>query len=70
MIFTQLNPPIPITSPKGSCLAIAVIDYGPEWDILWVCAQDDTGECWTWSNREIRFQKNVTLGRSEISEIE
>ena len=63
MIVQQLNPPLPLTTPKGSALAHLVIDYGPEHDLIWVCFQDDTGECWSWANPEIRAQKNVTMGR-------
>ena len=63
-MITQLNPPIPLTTPKGTAWAHLVIDYGQEHDLLWVCFQDDTGECWTWNNREVRIQKNITIGRS------
>ena len=64
MTVTQLNPPLPLNTPKGSALAHLVIDYGPEADLIWVCFQDDTGECWSWANPEIRAQKNVTMGRT------
>jgi hypothetical protein len=60
----QLNPPIPVSTPKGSALAHLVIDYGIEHNLMWVCFQDDTGECWTWENRDIRAQKNLTIGRT------
>lgn len=60
----QLNPPIPVTTPKGNALAHIIIDYGPEHDLLWVCFQDETRECWTYSNKEVRAQKNVTVGRN------
>lgn len=63
MSVTQLNPPIPLMTPKGSALAHMVIDYGAEHDLLWVCFQDDSGECWSWANPEIRAQKNITMGR-------
>lgn len=63
MSVTQLNPPIPLMTPKGSALAHLVIDYGAEHDLIWVCFQDATGECWSWANPEIRAQKNVTMGR-------
>ena len=63
MTVTQLNPPLPLTTPKGSALAHFLIDYGPEADLIWVCFQDDSGECWSWANPEIRAQKNVTMGR-------
>lgn len=64
MIVQQLNPPLPLTTPKGSALAHLVIDYGPEHDLMWVCFQDDTGECWSWANPEIRAQKNISMGRT------
>lgn len=66
-MILQLNPPLPMISPKGKCLCVALIDYGIEYNIHWVCIQDDTGECWTWSNPEIRGQKNTTYGRENIS---
>ena len=69
MAVTQLNPPIPMSTPKGDALAHVMIDYGPEYHILWVCFQDDTGECWTWQNPQIRGPKNVTMGRTSITPI-
>lgn len=66
-MIKQLNPPIPVVTPKGKAIAHFLIDYGIENDLYWVCAQDNTGECWTWSNRDIRFQKNITQGRDYIS---
>jgi hypothetical protein len=63
MILTQLNPPLPLLTPKGKAWAHLVIDYGPEADLFWVCFQDQDGACWTWSNRDVRIQPNATLGR-------
>ena len=68
-MITRLNPPIPIMTPKGRALAHFLLDYGPENDLMWVCFQDDTGECWTWENADIRARVNKTLGRTNISEI-
>jgi len=62
-MISQLNPPLPVTTPKGSGLAHLVIDYGPEHNLFWVVFIDATGECWTYPNPEIRAQKNITLGR-------
>jgi hypothetical protein len=36
---------------------------GPENNIQWVCFQDDTGECWTWQNSDVRATRNVTMHR-------
>jgi len=63
----QLNPPIPVITPKGPALAHVLLDYGPEYDLIWVTFQDDSGECWAWNNKEIRAQKNITLGRTTVS---
>lgn len=62
-MIIQLNPTIPLETPKGKAMAHFLIDYGEEHHLMWVCFQDDTGECWTWSNKDIRVQNNPTLGR-------
>jgi hypothetical protein len=67
MAVLQLDPPVPLTTPKGEALAHLVIDYGAEFDLLWVCFQTETGECWTWSNRDIRGPKNITMRRKNIA---
>lgn len=64
MSVTQLDPPLPVDTPKGKGLAHLVIDYGPEYNIMWTVFIDETGECWTFGNPEIRAQKNITLGRT------
>jgi hypothetical protein len=48
-------------SMKG--YAFLVIDYSQEHDILYSCVMDN-GEIWTLSNREIRAQENISLGRT------
>lgn len=30
---------------------------------MWVCFLDDSGECWTFENPQVRIQWNITLGR-------
>jgi len=64
-MLTQLNPPLPLITPKGKAWAHIVIDYGQEHDLLWVCFQDETGECWTWGNRDVHIQENITMGRTK-----
>lgn len=63
-MILQLNPPLPLITPKGKALAHIIIDYGIEHDLLWVCFQEDSSECWTWSNKDIKIQKNITIGRN------
>lgn len=70
MPLLQLDPPLPVITPKGPGLAHVLIDYGPEHDLLWVVFQDQTGESWTVPNPLIRAQKNITMGRTAITPIE
>jgi hypothetical protein len=51
-------------------MAHFIIDYGMENDLMWVCFQDDTGECWTWENAYIRARTNQTIGRRKMSPID
>ena len=60
----QLNPPIPVNTPYGKGWAHVLIDYSQEHDLLWVVFLDETGECWTLPNRDVRIQKNLSLGRN------
>jgi hypothetical protein len=66
-MITRIEPAIPVTTPKGKAMAIAWLDYGMENDLMWVCFQDDTGECWTWENADIRARVNLTIGRKNIT---
>lgn len=63
MTVTQLNPPIPLHTPKGEGLAWFLIDHGVEFNLLWVVCQNDTGEIWTWDNPKVRGDKNITMDR-------
>lgn len=63
----QLNPPIPMNTPKGEGFAHILIDYGPESDLYWTVLITATGEIWTYANRLVRASKNITLGRTDPS---
>lgn len=63
MTVLQLNPALPLETPKGKAIAHFLIDYGQESDLVWVCFQQDGGEIWCWNNRDVRADKNITLGR-------
>ncbi len=65
-MLTQLQTPIPLKTPKGKAWAVAIIDYGPQWDLQWVTFIHATGECWTWPKPQIRARKNITLGRRTL----
>lgn len=62
-MILQLDPPIPVLCPRGKGLAHLVIDLGLEHNLQWVVFLDANGECWTWQNRDIRAQENITMGR-------
>lgn len=57
----QLNPPIPLDTPKGRGYAYLLIDRSQDHHLEWVVFIDATGECWTFQNPEIRLQPNVTM---------
>lgn len=63
-MLTQLDPPIPLhVLGRGDGYALAVIDYGPEHNLLWVTAIDATGEIWCAPNPQVRMQANWSMGR-------
>jgi hypothetical protein len=62
-MIIQLNPPIPLQTPKGNGLAWLVLDYGAEHHLLWTVAIDATGEIWTFKNPDVLALKNITMGR-------
>jgi hypothetical protein len=66
MSMLRLDPPIPVITPKGKAWAHVLIDYSQEHHLVWVCFQDDTGECWSWENKAVRMQPNPTLGRDKL----
>jgi len=62
-MIMQLNPALPVVTPKGSGLAHIVLDYGVEHNLIWTVFLDSNGECWSFDNKDIRAAKNITMGR-------
>ena len=60
-MITQLNPTIPLVTPKGNGFAHFVIDYGQEHHLIWVVFIDDTRECWSFQNPDVRLDFNRTM---------
>lgn len=58
----RLDPPLPLETPKGLALAYFLIDYGIDYNLLWVCFINSTRECWTFANPQIRGVRNETFG--------
>ncbi len=63
MALLQLNPPLPLKTPRGNGFAHVVIDGGMKQDLQWVVFLD-SGEIWTFSNRDVRAMENATIGRN------
>jgi len=63
-MLIQLNPPLPLNTPKGEGLAHLVLDYGPEHNLIWTVFINETGECWSFQNPEVRATKNITMNRA------
>lgn len=68
-MMMQLNPQIPLMTEKGPAQAIMVIDYSEEYDLLFVCILDESGEIWTFPNSKVRGFTNYSIGRKNPSEI-
>jgi len=62
----QLNPPIPMITPKGNGFANFLIDRGMEFENEWIVFLDN-GEIWSFLNKDVRLGKNITFGRTEIT---
>ena len=62
-MILQLDPPLPLETPKGRGWAHFLIDYSQEHDLLFVVFLNEDGECWTFPNAEIRMVNNISLGR-------
>jgi hypothetical protein len=54
--------PIKRVSDNMNGFAFLVIDYSQEHNLLFSCAMAN-GEVWTLSNKDIRFNNNLSLGR-------
>ena len=62
-MIIQLNPPLPLETPKGKGIAHFLIDYGIENNLIFVCFQNETRECWCWESKDIKIEQNITLNR-------
>lgn len=61
-MILQLNPPVPMTTPKGRGFANFLVDRGMEFNNEWIVFLDN-GEIWSFQNPDVRLPKNYTFGR-------
>ena len=64
MQLCELKCPLVLLTTKGKVTAHFLIDYGLEQDLHWVTFNNETGECWTYLNKDIKLDKNITLNRN------
>lgn len=62
MTVTRLDPPIPLDTSRGPGFAHFLIDYGTEYDLLWQVFLKASGESWCISNRDVRLDRNWSMG--------
>jgi hypothetical protein len=64
MAMLQLNPPIPLTLDTGEPVwALVILDYGPDYDSLFLVAGQHSRELWWLPNSRLRLGDNFSLGR-------
>jgi hypothetical protein len=63
--MTQLDPPLPMETPKGGGWAHFLIDNG----VLWVVFMDADGAGWTVPNAKVRMSFNWTIGRRKTEDL-
>jgi len=69
-MILQLNPALPLWHmQKGNFLAHFIHEYGIESEIYFTGILQDTGEIWTFNNKVLRGQKNISIDRTLDKEI-
>lgn len=63
----RLEPMVPLLTPRGKGWAWMVTDRSQDHSFEWSVWMDDTGECWTFRNEEVRIQRNITMGRTRAT---
>ena len=63
-MMLQLNPPILFRDTNFRLVtAIMAIDYGPDYDTLFLCGYQDSLELWWLPHSRLRMDNNISLGR-------
>lgn len=61
----QLNPMIPLDTPKGEGFAFWRTDYSQEHDTLYTVIITATREIWEFPTPQVRGVKNISMGRTK-----
>lgn len=61
-MLTELRQPWPLVTSRGKSLCYAIIDYGSESPLLFVCALKDSGEIWCVPQQDARMEHNWSMG--------
>ena len=67
-MIKQLDPPLHMKTTRGSGVALFLIDYGMEADLMWVVALNDTGQVWCFPNWDVRIYQNESIGRNSVED--
>jgi len=59
----QLNSPLSVATPLGWGIAYFIIDYGIDWNTVWVVALHDNNKIKHFDSNDIRIAENPTYGR-------
>ena len=62
-MILQLNPMLPLDTPKGPGWAFALIDYSQDHDTLFKVIITETREIWDFPQSQVRGVKNISFGR-------
>lgn len=65
--LVRLDPPIPMTTPKGDAKALIYVDRGVDNFGEWICFVLASGECWTFQDRDVRLWTCETEGRGAVT---
>ena len=68
-MILRLDPPIALETSRGPGWAHFLVDYSQEHNLFWIVFLDESGECWTFQNTDVRIQTNLTLCRNKTSPI-
>lgn len=64
-MFIQLNPMLPVDTPKGTGFAFALIDMGQEFDTLYKVIITASREIWDVPQPQVKGVVNWSMGRGE-----